>query len=185
MTQILMTILSLPVASHSWRWIYFIYPFIKSEQLSKIVTSVLFWTKRFLHTWACQLQLSHFEGLTSSFRGYLPSPGFFPRNVMCSVGQAEHLPSQLWETQWMVFSAIWQLSGTKQSCFECGAAKHYSNSAKHILQEELKGTTMKAALPDALASRDEFGHSTTCLVLLWRAPHPRHSEQLNVTRMKR
>lgn len=85
---------------------------------------------------------------------------------MFSVGQAEHLPSQLWQAQQMVFSAICQLSGTKQLCFERGAAKHYSNIAKHILQEELQGTTMKAALPGAQVSRDIFGCSAACLVFL-------------------
>lgn len=44
-----------------------------------------------------------------------------------------HLAFQTW-----AFFAIWQLSGIKQLHFDCGTAKHYSDGAKYILQEQMK-----------------------------------------------
>lgn len=105
--------------------------------------------------------------------------------VIFSVGQAEHLPSQLCRTQRMVRFAIWQLSGIEQSRFEHGTAKHYSDGAKHILQVGLKNASMKATLADTEVGRSTFCHSGTCLVFLQRTPSQCLSEQLNITEMKR
>lgn len=115
MMQILMNILSLPVASQSCRWMCFTYLFIKSEQLSKVETSVLFWTKRFLHTRACQLQLSLFKGLTTSIfspcRIYLPFLGLFFQDchVFCRSGWAPAISALVDSTNGIFcnLSTIW------------------------------------------------------------------------------
>lgn len=101
------------------------------------------------------------------------------------MGQAEHLLSQICRTQAIIFFAVWQLSSIEQLHFECGRAKHYSDDAKHILQEELKGASTKATLADAEVSRNIFCRSGICLVFLERAPSQCLSEQLNITEMKR
>lgn len=121
---------------------------------------------RDLHTGVPQLQLSFFKGLTSSFRCYLSVSGLFvfSRIVIFSVGHAKHLSSQLCRTQRMVFFATWQLSGIKQLCFERGRAKHKSDGAKCILQEELKDSSTKATPADTEVSRNILCHSGICLV---------------------